>query len=175
MEASAELLKKAKTALRIKSNNEDIEDEIKDLIESCIADLQLAGVNTIDEKDPLIISAVKQYCKGYFGSSDKADEYKKAYESIKLSLSLSGKHTEVPVPPEEPKPPEITVGATVIVSGTIYTEIDSYRKSITKAVAKMYVKELLDPEQHRYYIGVAREKDGAVEGYAIREICRVIE
>ena len=62
MEASAELLKKAKTALRIKSNNEDIEDEIKDLIESCIADLQLAGVNTIDEKDPLIISAVKQYC-----------------------------------------------------------------------------------------------------------------
>ena len=126
MEASAGLLKKAKTALRIKSNNEDIEDEIKDLIESCIADLQLAGVNTIDEKDPLIISAVKQYCKGYFGSSDKADEYKKAYESIKLSLSLSGKHTEVPVPPEEPKPPEITVGATVIVSGTIYTEIDSY-------------------------------------------------
>ena len=113
MKASAELLKKAKTALRIKSNNEDIEDEIKDLIESCIADLQLAGVNTIDEKDPLIISAVKQYCKGYFGSSDKADEYKKAYESIKLSLSLSGKHTEVPVPPEEPKPPEITVGATV--------------------------------------------------------------
>ena len=73
MEASAGLLKKAKTALRIKSNNEDIEDEIKDLIESCIADLQLAGVNTIDEKDPLIISAVKQYCKGYFGSSDKAD------------------------------------------------------------------------------------------------------
>lgn len=144
-------------------------------VESCIADLQLAGVNTIDEKDPLIISAVKQYCKGYFGSSDKADEYKKAYESIKLSLSLSGKHTEVPVPPEEPKPPEITVGATVIVSGTIYTEIDSYRKSITKAAAKMYVKELLDPEQHRYYIGVAREKDGAVEGYAIREICRVIE
>lgn len=169
MEASAGLLKKAKTALRIKSNNEDIEDEIKDLIESCIADLQLAGVNTIDEKDPLIISAVKQYCKGYFGSSDKADEYKKAYESIKLSLSLSGKHTEVPVLPE------ITVGATVIVSGTIYTEIDSYRKSITKAAAKMYVKELLDPEQHRYYIGVAREKDGAVEGYAIREICRVIE
>lgn len=98
MEASAGLLKKAKTALRIKSNNEDIEDEIKDLIESCIADLQLAGVNTIDEKDPLIISAVKQYCKGYFGSPDKADEYKKAYESIKLSLSLSGKHTEVPVP-----------------------------------------------------------------------------
>ena len=175
MEASAGLLKKAKTALRIKSNNEDIEDEIKDLIESCIADLQLAGVNTIDEKDPLIISAVKQYCKGYFGSSDKADEYKKAYESIKLSLTLSGKHTEVPVPSEEPKPPEITVGATVIVSGTIYTEIDSYRKSITKAAAKMYVKELLDPEQHRYYIGVAREKDGAVEGYAIREICRVIE
>ena len=39
----------------------------------------------------------------------------------------------------------------------------------------MYVKELLDPDQHRYYIGVAREKDGAVEGYAIREICRVIE
>lgn len=102
MKASAELLKKAKTALRIKSNNEDIEDEIKDLIESCIADLQLAGVNTIDEKDPLIISAVKQYCKGYFGNSDKADEYKKAYESIKLSLSLSGKHTEVPAPPEEP-------------------------------------------------------------------------
>ena len=32
MKASAELLKKAKTALRIKSNNEDIEDEIKDLI-----------------------------------------------------------------------------------------------------------------------------------------------
>lgn len=169
MEASADLLKKVKTALRIKSKNEDIEDEIKDLIESCKADLQLAGVNTIDEKDPLIISAVKQYCKGYFGNTDKADEYKKAYESIKLSLSLSGKHTEMP------KEQEMSVGSAVIVNGTIYTEIDSDRKSITKVAAKMYVTELLDPQKHRYYIGVAREKDGNTEGYATREICRVIE
>lgn len=56
MEASAGLLKKAKTALRIKSNNEDIEDEIKDLIESCIADLQLAGVNTIRRYSQIIKS-----------------------------------------------------------------------------------------------------------------------
>lgn len=94
MAVSAELLAKAKTELRISSTNKDIEAEITDLIEACKLDLKLAGVCVIDEADPLIIRAVKLYCKSHFGYTDKAERFMQSYDLLKMSLALSGDYNE---------------------------------------------------------------------------------
>ncbi len=90
MAVGTALLERVKCGLWISSDNELIEREITDLIDACKIDLKLAGVCSIDENDPLIIRAVNMYCKAFFGNSDKMEVYKKAYDHLKMSLSLSG-------------------------------------------------------------------------------------
>lgn len=169
MAVSAELLERVKTALRISSTNKQIEGEVEDLIEACKADLALSGVYAIKDNDPLIVRAVILYCKSFFGFLDKADQYKKSYDLLKMSLTLSGDYN---VPAEAQN---VEVGNAVIVNGTIYTIKGSSEKSITKSNAKMYVVQLLNMEEFRYCIGLASEIGGEVQGYAIPEICKVIE
>ena len=83
------MLEKVKLALRIKSNSLDL--EIQDLIESAKADLNISGVKNLDEEDPLIIQAVKTYCKANFGLDNKdSEKYQKSYDLLKRSLSLCG-------------------------------------------------------------------------------------
>lgn len=83
------MLEKIKQALRIKSNSLDL--EIQDLIESAKADLNISGVKNLDEEDPLIIQAVKTYCKANFGLDNKdSEKYQKSYDLLKQSLSLCG-------------------------------------------------------------------------------------
>ena len=83
------MLEKVKLALRIKSNSLDL--EIQDLIESAKADLNISGVKNLDEEDPLIIQAVKTYCKANFGYDNKdSEKYQKSYDLLKQSLSLCG-------------------------------------------------------------------------------------
>jgi hypothetical protein len=83
------MLEKVKLALRIKSNSLDL--EIQDLIESAKADLNISGVKNLDEEDPLIIQAVKTYCKANFGLDNKdSEKYQKSYDLLKQSLSLCG-------------------------------------------------------------------------------------
>lgn len=88
------MLDKIKLALRIKSSAFD--EEITDLIESAKLDLSLAGVSKIDEKDPLIIQAIKTYCKANFGLDNKdSEKYQKSYDLLKQHLSLCGDYTDV--------------------------------------------------------------------------------
>ena len=76
------MLEKVKLALRIKSNSLDL--EIQDLIESAKADLNISGVKNLDEEDPLIIQAVKTYCKANFGLDNKdSEKYQKSYDMLK--------------------------------------------------------------------------------------------
>ena len=83
------MLEKVKLALRIKSNSLDL--EIQYLIESAKADLNISGVKNLDEEDPLIIQAVKTYCKANFGLDNKdSEKYQKSYDLLKQSLSLCG-------------------------------------------------------------------------------------
>lgn len=83
------MLEKVKLALRIKSNSLDL--DIQDLIESAKADLSIAGVKNLDEDDPLIIQAIKTYCKANFGLDNKdSEKYQKSYDLLKQSLSLCG-------------------------------------------------------------------------------------
>lgn len=85
------ILEKVKLALRIKSNSLDL--EIQDLIESAKADLNISGVKNLDEEDPLIIQAVKTYCKANFGLDNKdSEKYQKSYDMLKQHLSLCGEY-----------------------------------------------------------------------------------
>lgn len=84
------MLEKIKHALRI--NNNAYDDEITDLINACKRDLELAGVasSNINESDPMIIQAIKCYCKGNFGfDNNEAERFIKSYESLKSFLCLN--------------------------------------------------------------------------------------
>lgn len=81
------MLEKIKKALRISHNH--LDDEITDLIDSCLLDLNISGVRIINENDPLIIQAVKVYCKAFM-SEDNLERYTESYRSIKTHLSLCG-------------------------------------------------------------------------------------
>ena len=88
------LLNKVKVALRV--TNVAFDDEIQDIIASCILDLSTTGVKKLDEADALIIRAVVTYAKAHFGLDNKdADRYLKSYEMIKTHLSLSNDYIEV--------------------------------------------------------------------------------
>lgn len=83
------MLEKVKLALRIKSNSLDL--DIQDLIESAKVDLSISGVKNLNEEDPLIIQAIKTYCKANFGLDNKdSEKYQKSYDLLKQSLSLCG-------------------------------------------------------------------------------------
>ena len=78
-----------KLALRIKSSAFD--EEIKDLIESAKLDLKISGIVKVDEKDPLILQAIKTYCKANFGLDNKdSEKYQKSYDMLKQHLALCG-------------------------------------------------------------------------------------
>lgn len=92
------LLSDVKVSLRIVC--EDFDNEIQNLINACILDLGIAGVDTeVIENDylsnPLVIMAVTTYCKMNFGEVDK-DVYtrlKASYDEQKAQLSMnSGYH-----------------------------------------------------------------------------------
>jgi len=83
------MLESMKLALRIKSSAFDL--EILDLINAAKLDLRLSGIIKINEEDPLILQAVKIYCKANFGLDNKdSEKYQASYESLKQHLSLCG-------------------------------------------------------------------------------------
>jgi hypothetical protein len=90
------LLDDVKVALRIKSSAFDT-SEICPIISACKIDLELAGVNVIEDTDPLIQRAVVLYAKANFGYSEDSEKYQKAYDALKNSLALSGDYTAVVV------------------------------------------------------------------------------
>ena len=82
--------------MRISSQAQAITDEINDCIEACKRDLQQVGVNNLDESDALIIRAITIYCKAEFGYSDKAQQFRQSYDSLKIALSLMEEYQTVP-------------------------------------------------------------------------------
>lgn len=85
------MLEKIKSSLRVKSTKLDV--EIQDLIEAAKLDLKISGVTNINEADPLIIQAVKTYCKANFGLDNKdSEKYQKSYDMLKQHLSLCGEY-----------------------------------------------------------------------------------
>lgn len=86
------MLDKVKSYLRISSNK--LDDEINDSIDAAIQSLKISGVTLINKSDPLIIQAVKVYCKAQFETdTSKSEKYMQSFEHLKQSLSLSSDYS----------------------------------------------------------------------------------
>lgn len=88
-------LDSVKLALRV--DDDFLDSDITETIEACKSDLVITGVdrNKITNEDKLILRAIKLFCKAEFSTDDKESErYKKAYESLKIHLSLSSDYKE---------------------------------------------------------------------------------
>ena len=94
------LVLKIKNNIRIKHTA--LDDDIMDTIKAALNDLSLCGVRIpnvegSDIMDPLILNAVKLFCKvEYTDDSGKAAEYQRRYDSLKTCLMMSEKYREVP-------------------------------------------------------------------------------
>lgn len=89
------MLEKIKLALRF--DDDALDDDILDNIEAAKADMKLCGIceNKIVNTDPLILRAVKTFCKAEFSTDDKeSDRYRNAYEKLRDHLSLSIEYTD---------------------------------------------------------------------------------
>ena len=81
--------------LSLRLSSEIFDCEIKALIDACIADLKLSGIDT-DKDHPdiqvLIRQAVTLYCKAHFGFADIAVKYVDIYEKLKVVLGIASKN-----------------------------------------------------------------------------------
>jgi hypothetical protein len=118
-----EMLEAVKLALAI--TVDDFDDEISDLIQAALYDLKTNGVDALNmQTDPLIMQAVKTYCRAHFHSPSDYDRLLAAYEEQKGHLMNCTGYTVFPddvgIEPEpvvpEMDPPDFTLpeGTTVI-------------------------------------------------------------
>jgi hypothetical protein len=80
-----ETLEKVKLFLR--RRHDKLDDDLRDNIESCLADLKVHGIVHKDDTDPLILNAIKLWCK----SADTDDvarssELRQRYLALRDSL-----------------------------------------------------------------------------------------
>lgn len=97
MAIEQDLLKKVKTSLRI--SHSVLDDDVIDSIEACLADLSVCGIVDPQPTDPLILNAVKLFCKvAYTDDTEKAAAYQARYDALKSCLMMAeGYRTEVAV------------------------------------------------------------------------------
>lgn len=88
------ILQKCKISLRIADDNDAFDEEIQDLINACMADLNIADVVVVDQLDPLVMRAVLTYVKMNFGEVDDYDRYKQSYDEQKAQMSMNSDYTE---------------------------------------------------------------------------------
>lgn len=88
-----DLLAKVKTSIRIRHTV--LDDDVLDNIHACLADLRGCGVlaskvDVSQELDPLILNAVKLYCKAeYTDDPAKAARYTEGYDKLKAFLMMA--------------------------------------------------------------------------------------
>lgn len=82
------ILNKVKLAIRI--SHTKLDDDIRDNITGCLADLKVHGIQNVEESDPLILNAVKLWCKSiYTDDTAKAAEYMSRYEALRDCLKVA--------------------------------------------------------------------------------------
>ncbi|MED3972254.1 DNA-packaging protein [Priestia megaterium] len=88
------MIEKVRKTLRI--SHTALDDDIQDLIDAALMELQLSGVKKLDEDDPLIIRAVKVYCKAEFGfDNPDAERFRESFEALRTHLSLAGDYNAI--------------------------------------------------------------------------------
>ena len=87
------MLEAVKLALAI--TVDDFDEEIKDLIQAALYDLETNGVRALSmQSDPLIVQAVKTYCRAHFHSPADYDNLLAAYETQKGHLMIAKDYTD---------------------------------------------------------------------------------
>lgn len=91
------LIDSVKMTLRISHNK--LDDDISQHISACLDDMKRLGIAIPDDVEdvadmPLLFSAVKIYCMAQFDFLNKGEQYKKGYESLRDTLSLSSNYRE---------------------------------------------------------------------------------
>ena len=72
-------------------------NEILELIQAALYDLQTNGVNALDmQADPLVVQAVKTYCRAFFHSPADYDNLLRSYEQQKGHLMNCTGYTDWP-------------------------------------------------------------------------------
>ncbi len=71
-----------------------IEGNIKNSINACRLDLQLAGVYMAKEDDALMVQAAIFYTKADMNYNNKGERFRQAYEALKISMALSGDYAK---------------------------------------------------------------------------------
>ena len=93
MAINTAILAKVKTSLRI--SHSVLDEDVADTVGACLADLQMAGIladklDSVRSLDPLILNAVKLYCKAsYTDDTAKAARYQDGYDALKACLMLA--------------------------------------------------------------------------------------
>lgn len=81
-------LEQIKLAVRITHNKLDA--DIQADIDACLADLRICGVNYAAPDDPLMVNAIKLWCRSlYTDDVVKGAEYMRRYEALKSSLMMA--------------------------------------------------------------------------------------
>lgn len=92
------LLVKVKNYLRI--SHSALDEDLEDTIAACLRDLEVYGVQASvpddpQEIDPLILNAVKLYCKAETTDDPaKASAYRERYDALKSCLGNAGEYKE---------------------------------------------------------------------------------
>jgi hypothetical protein len=82
------ILDDVKANLRISGTA--LDTDLQDDIDAALMDLQRVGIDTSDQSQPLIIKAVKLYCRWQQDYMGKGEQYCKAYTGLMQALSLAG-------------------------------------------------------------------------------------
>lgn len=91
------MLDAVKKALGITSDAGIIVDEIQDLIQAALYDLKTNGIKAIElQDDPLIVQAVKTYCRAFFHSPADYANLLASYEQQKGHLMNCSGYTAWP-------------------------------------------------------------------------------
>lgn len=104
MDINASLLSKIKTSIRIKHTA--LDEDVSDTIAACLSDLRVCGVlasmlDPSQELDPLVLNAVKLYCKAeYTDDPAKATRYMAGYDGLKSCLMMAEEYIEEAVSDE---------------------------------------------------------------------------
>jgi hypothetical protein len=88
----ASLLEEVKRAMRVKSNNADLEGDLLSLIKAAQLDLHIAGV--IDSNDALVKRAIITYVKMHTGNPPDYDHLKASYDEQKAQLMVATGYTQ---------------------------------------------------------------------------------
>lgn len=81
-------LKKIKLAIR--RSHDKLDSDIQDDIDACKTDLRVVGIIYAGEEDPLILNAIKLWCRSlYTDDQVKAAAYMDRYEKLKACLIMA--------------------------------------------------------------------------------------